>query len=182
MSLRVRKKPVLVILWLAATRGTHITNAAAAAAVALAVARAATTPKTWPRSTPKITETGDASRGASPRSVQTAFFFFGPTLYFFWLDGCSAGSLLFFCQFFRAGVLTSFNVPSFYIFLANHSAVIKPHPTKGAEIYCCIQAGGILAATEVCCEGCTPLCAGRCARRLFMLLVVPLLLLLLLLS
>ena len=50
--------------------------AAAAAAAALAVARAATTPKTWPWSTPKITETGDASRGASPRTIQTAFFFF----------------------------------------------------------------------------------------------------------
>ena len=35
------------------------------------------------------------------------------------------------------------------MFLANHSAVIQRHPTKGAEIYCCIQAGGILAATII---------------------------------
>ena len=48
----------------------------------------------------------------------------------------------------------------------------KPRPTEGAEIYCCIQAAGNLAATEVCCAVCTPTCAGRCARRLFVLLVV----------
>ena len=128
--------------WLAATRGTHTTRAAAAAAAAgaaaaaagaLAIARAATTPKTWPRPTPKITETGDASRGASPRTIQTAFFFFWSDFYFFWPDGCSAGSLLFLCQFFRAGVVTSSNVPSFYMLHANHSAVIQPHPTKSAE-------------------------------------------------
>ena len=38
----------------------------------------------------------------------------------------------------------------------------QSHPTKGAEICCCIQAGGILAVTVVCCAGCTPLCTGRC--------------------
>ena len=96
-------------------------------------------------------------------------------LYFFLRDGCSAGSLLFFCLFFRAGVVHFVQCSISYKFLANHSAVSQPHPTKGAERYCCIQAGGILAATEVCCAGYT--CAGRCARRLFVLLVVPFLLL-----
>ena len=75
----------------------------------------------------------------------------------------------FIVSFSEQASFTSFHVQSFYIFLANHSAVDQPHPTKGAEIYCCTQAGGILAATEVCCAGCTPLCAGRCARRLFVL-------------
>ena len=170
-----------MFFWFAATRGTHTTKAAAAAAaavavaaaaVALAVARAATTLKTWPRSTPKITETGDASRCASPWTIQTAFFFFWSDFFFGPMDALLA-ACPFLCQFFRAGVVT---VPSFYIF-ANHSAVSQPHPRKGAGTYCCIQAGGILAATEVCCAGCTPLCAGRCARRLFVLLVVPCLLL-----
>ena len=146
----------------------------------LAVARAATAPKTWPRSTPKNTETGDASRGASPRTIQTAFFFFWPDFTLFGRTDAllaAQGSLLFFCQCFGAGVITSFNGPSFYVFLANHSAVIQPHPMKGADIDCCIQAGGILAVTQVCRAGCTPLCAGRCARLLFVLLVVPFLLL-----
>ena len=172
MSLRVRTKPVFVFFLLAATKGTHILKAAAAGAVALAVAGAATTPNTWPRSTPKITETDNASRDASPRTIQTAFFFLVRP-YFFWPDRCSAGRLLFFLQFFRAAVVASCYVPSFYIFLGNHSVVIQPHPTKGAEIYCGTRAGGILAATQVCCAGCTLLCAGRCARRLFVLLVVP---------
>ena len=177
MRLRVRTKPVFVFFGFA-TRGTHITRAAAAAAVTLAVARAATTPKTWPRSTPKI---GDDRRCVARR----LFFddpklhsFFGPTLFFlarlmlFW-------QLALFCRFSEQASCTSFNVQFCYnIFLANHSAVGQPHPTKGAELYCCcIQAGGILAATEVCCAGCTPLCAGRCARRLFVLLVVPFMLL-----
>ena len=54
----------------------------------------------------------------------------------------------------------------------------QPHPTKGAEIYCCIPAGGILAATEVCCVHtapcwslCTPLvCPVGCS--LFVVLTV----------
>ena len=175
MSLRVRTKPVFVFLWLASTRGTHITKAAAAA-VALAAARAATTPKTWPRSTPKITETGHASRGASPWTIQTAFFFWSDSTFFGPTDALLA-ACAFFASFFRAGVVTLFIVPSFYIFLANHSAVIQPHPTKGAEFHWGIRAGGILAATEVCCAGCTPLRGGCCARRLFVLLVVPFLLL-----
>ena len=74
----------------------------------------------------------------------------------FWPDGCSAGS--FYLQYF-------------YIFLANHSAVGQLHLTRDAEIYCCIQAGGILAPTEVCCAGCTPVCAGRLTCRFFVLLV-----------
>ena len=173
MSLRVCTKPVFVFFSLAATRGTHMTKVAAA--VTLAVARSATTPKTWPRSTPKIIETGDAPRGASPRTIQTAFFFWSDVT-FLWPDGCSAGRSLFF-SFPEQASLTLVDVQFFYIFLANRSTVGQPHPTKGAEIYCCLQAGGILAATQVCCAGCTPLCAGRCARRLFVLLVVPFLLL-----
>ena len=161
-----------MFFWLAATKGTHLSKAAAAAAgaVAQAVARAATTPKTWPRSTPKITETGD---GCIARRLSSddpnCVFLLRVRLYFLWLDRCPAGSLFYFHQFLRAGGVTSFNVPSYYMLLANHSAVIQPHPTKGAGIYCCLQAGGILAATQVCCAGCTPLCAGRCARRLLFL-------------
>ena len=77
--------------------------ATAAAEVALVVVRAVTTPKTWPRSTPKTTETGDASRGrlSSDDANRTALFFF-------WSDGCSAGSLSSSCQFFRAGVVSLF--------------------------------------------------------------------------
>ena len=137
--------------WLAATRGTHKTKAAAAGAVALAVARATTTPKTRPWSTPKDYRDKRCIARRLSSDDSNCFIFFLVRLYVFWPEGCSAGSLLLFYQFFRAGVVTSFNVPSFYMFLANHSAVIQPHPTKVAEKSCCIQAGGILAATEVCC-------------------------------
>ena len=95
-----------------ATRGTHTPKAAAEAAaaaaaaaaeVALVVMRAATTPKTWPRSTPKTAETGDAPRGrlSADDPNRTFSSFFGPTDAL--LAACS-----FFCQFFRAGVVTSF--------------------------------------------------------------------------
>ena len=109
MSLRVMSTYRTHLLFscffgLAVTRGTHITKAAAAAAaeVALAVVRAATTPKPWPRSTRKTTETGDASRGRlSSDDPNRALSFFGPTDAL--LAACS-----FLCQFFRAGVVTSF--------------------------------------------------------------------------
>ena len=67
----------------------------------------------------------------------------------------------FLCIFYRAGVVTSLSFPiCFYICLANHSAVSKPHPTEGAEKY----AGcGFPGSCKVCCAVCTPLCAGRCA-------------------
>ena len=55
----------------------------------------------------------------------------------------------------------------FHLCLANHSAVSKPHPTEGDEIY----AGcGIPGCCEVCCAVCTPLCGGRCAACLCCLL------------
>ena len=149
--------------------------AAAAGAVALAVARAATTPKAWPRSAPKITEAGDASCTAPSPTIQTAIvhFFFARWMLCWQLA-------FFFVSFAEQASLLRVMFHLFYIdmcSIANHSAVIPPHPTKGAKNYCCIRAGGILAATGVCCAGCTPLCAGRCARRLLVLLVVLFLLL-----
>ena len=60
------------------------------------------------------------------------------------LTGCSV-----MCQLFRAGVVTSFRIHLLHIPKAYHSAVIKSHPTEGAEMYCCIQAGGIRATTKV---------------------------------
>ena len=102
--------------------------------------------------------------GVSPRTIPTALFFFGPT-------DAPLAAFPFLCQFFRAGVATSFrfHIILHCICLANHSAVSQPHPTEGDKICCCIQAEGILAATEVCCAVCIPPCAGRCARRLFVL-------------
>ena len=48
----------------------------------------------------------------------------------------------------------------FYLCLANHSAVSKPNPTEGAEIY----AGcGIPGCCKACCAMLTPLCGRRCA-------------------
>ena len=69
-----------------------------------------------------------------------------------------------FCVFFSSKqeslVRLGYHVTLFYLSLANHSAVSKPHPTEGAEIY----AGcGILGGCKMCCAVCTPLCAGRCA-------------------
>ena len=66
----------------------------------------------------------------------------------------------FLCLFYRAGVATSLSFPTFfYIGLANHNAVRKPHPTEGAEIY----AGcGFPGSCKECGAVCTPLCAGRC--------------------
>ena len=169
------KKMVFVFFLLAARRGTHTTKAAAAAAaseVALAVARAATTPRPGFGHSEDYRDRRCIAQAPLLGRSKAHSSFSSPTL-LFCSDGCSARSLLIFCQFFQAGVANSFKVPSFYILLANHSAVSQPHPTKGAEIYCCIHAGGILAATEVCCAGCTPLCAGRCARCLFVLLSWP---------
>ena len=50
-----------------------------------------------------------------------------------------------------------------FTYLANYSAVSKPHPTEGSEIY---TGCGNPRCDKVCCAVCTPLCAGRCARRL----------------
>ena len=55
----------------------------------------------------------------------------------------------------------------FYIYLATHSAVNKPHSTEALKY---IQAAGLLAAYKVCCAVCTLLCAGHCARCLCCLL------------
>ena len=54
-----------------------------------------------------------------------------------------------------------FRLPTFfYICVANHSVVSKPHSTEVTEIY----AGyGFPGWCKVCCAVCTPLCAGRCA-------------------
>ena len=41
-----------------------------------------------------------------------------------------------------------------YLFLSNHSAVSKPHPTEGAERYVIC---GIPGCFKVCCAMCTPL-------------------------
>ena len=138
MSLRVRAKPVFVFFWHAATRGTHITKSGSS--------RSSSTGSCASRDDTKDLASVNSEDHRVRRCIARRFSLDGPDcivmflvqLYLFWLGGCSAGSLLFFCQFFRAGVVTSFNVPSFYAFLDNRSAVIQPHPTKGAEIYCCI--------------------------------------------
>ena len=166
MSLRVRTKPAFVFFSYAATIETTTTKVqAASGAVALVVARSATTPKTWLRSTPNNTETGDASHGAPCRDNPNCILSFLVQLYIFLPDECSSGSLLFISLFFREGVVISLYVPSTNMPLADHSVVIQPHLTKVPEIYCFLQAGGIVAAAEVCCAGCAPLCCGRCARR-----------------
>ena len=144
MSLRVRTTCFRVFWGLRRREPTAKKAAAAAAAeVVLVVVRAAT-PKTWPRSTPKTTDTGDTSRGRLSSDDQNR------SLFIFLADGCSAGRLLLFVS-----VFPSRRRYFVYICIANHSAVSKPHPTEGAEIYC-IQAAGILAATK---------CAVRCAHR-----------------
>ena len=65
------------------------------------------------------------------------------------------------CIFFRADVVALFRLPTFfYICVANHSVVSKPHSTEVTEIY----AGyGFPGWCKVCCAVCTPLGAGRCA-------------------
>ena len=142
MSLRVRTTCFRVFWGLRRREPTAKKAAAAAAAeVVLVVVRAAT-PKTWPRSTPKTTDTGDTSRGRLSSDDQNRSLFISLA------DGCSAGRLLLFVS-----VFPSRRRYFVYICIANHSAVSKPHPTEGAEIYC-IQAAGIIAATK---------CAVRCA-------------------
>ena len=90
--------------------------------------------------------------GASPRTIQTALSsLFGPTdhVMLCWQLG---SLLLFFVSFSEQASLVRFgsillHIPK-YALLTTDSAVSKPHPTEGAEIYyCCIQAAGILAAT-----------------------------------
>ena len=151
MSLRVRTTCFRVFWGLRRREPTAKKAAAAAAAeVVLVVVRAAT-PKTWPRSTPKTTDTGDTSRGRLSSDDQNR------SLFIFLADGCSAGRLLLFVS-----VFPSRRRYFVYICIANHSAVSKPHPTEGAEIYAGCG-----------CPGSCVKCAVRCARLSVLVVVHP---------
>ena len=131
-------------------RAAAAAAAAAAAEVAMVVVRTAT-PTPDLSQLPKTTLTGDASRGRlssddKKRSCLSCLFGETDAL----LVVCS-----FLVHFFRAGVVASFSLRELLTrYVPNHSAVSKPHPTQGAEIY--TGCGGILAATK---------CAVRCACR-----------------
>ena len=81
-------------------------------------------------------------------------------------DG-SACSLLFFVSVFSSRQSSLLRLGYIFLHMPNHSAVSKPHPTEGAEIYTGCGCGSP-RCYEMCCAvcACTSLCAGRCARRL----------------
>ena len=121
----------------------------------MVVVRAATTPKTWPRSTPRLpTQRCIARAPLLGRSKPHSLLFL--------VRRMRCWQLAFCVSVFPSRRRYFVSVPSFYICRANHSAVSKPHPTEGADMHCCIQAAGILAATK---------CAVRCAHRSVLVVV-----------
>ena len=116
--------------------------AVAAAAVVVKVVVRIATP------TPLLGQLRRLSRQAM-RRAGTSHRTINNVLFFFWSDALLA-VCSFLCQFFR-GVVVSLH---FCTCLDNRSAVVKPHPTEGAEI--CTGCGNP-RCDKGCCAVCTPL-------------------------